>query len=391
VTYTVSLKIIENLGGGAGQHAELSLDRLGQAEVAEATRRLAENTLAALALDRLLVQTDTDIYQDVVHQIELGDRANPTELVATCQILDRPPVMEFAHQTFFNAVRVRHGERGWITVNLPEPITTEAGDTLRVSVAPDGRTAVVQFDTEGAIQRLLATSLHLPPHTPQVDLIDRAIVGDLVLTEVSEFASNHGYPLREGKARDDVTAMLWRVHHQVNSFAEVVKFANRQGFAIGDDSLGADTRAMLDALSRRLWPAEVGEVSSDGVTWPSISNAGKTQLVLEPVEDGRETVGLSVYHDGDGPGVALSARQLREVAAHFLARADELDAAEVGWSDPHGQVKGTVSWPESHEEGKPHASVTCCGRIECIDAAADWVKKVTGHLGQWTVHAEKGQ
>lgn len=453
MTYTVAMKIIENLGDGAGQHAEVVVDRLPTVDVAAATRRVAENALAALDLDKLATAPEAEVYQDVVQQLELGARGNSTELVATLHFPELPAVREFTAGSFFDSVRVRNGGNrpgGWLVVNLPEAIAADPGDTVRVVVSPDGRTAVVQHNTEGAAHRLLATSLHLPPHTPMAELVDRVVAGDLVLTEVTAFADQHGYPLREGKIRDDAAAMLWDVHHRVRAFASVVAFADREGLAIKPDSLAFDTEKMLAAMDRRVALADVakfaglpsdvgrpalgtwvsdartliervdemldvcqafpatiertmanrigylerliervplaGEDSPEGETWHDASGSDH-HLVFDSSEVGDSTAVVSVYEKDDGPGVALDADQLREVAARFLARAETLDQS-APWSDPHDEVKGTVSWPTTYDPECSNASTTCCGRIECIDGAADWVKKLTGHLGVWTVHAK---
>lgn len=69
----------------------------------------------------------------------------------------------------------------------------------------------------------------------------------------------------------------------------------------------------------------------DGRTWASASKHGKTHLVLEPVDDSPWSRGvvLSVYVDGDGPGVVLDTAQVREVAAELGAHADVIDALSV--------------------------------------------------------------
>lgn len=51
---------------------------------------------------------------------------------------------------------------------------------------------------------------------------------------------------------------------------------------------------------------------------------------------------------------------------------------------------GTVSWPSPWEPSRtrPHAGIAVCGRAECQDVAAEWVKAHTGHRGVFATFEE---
>jgi hypothetical protein len=331
----------------------------------------------------------------------------------------RAPTCEITASHFVNEIKVEANPGVSFQFVLPEPLSLEPGDTLHVAVV-DGHRTVVQHNTEGALARLIAGAMSLPTETANSTLIDRAAVADGVLRVVGAVAAVNGYELRGGRVVDDARRMLTELADLAArrpgsvSLAQVAKWAGLPGDVSLTDAThwATNARAMIERIDEildfhRAFPATVertmfnrmdylerlvervpptGEAALGGQTWHD-ANGSDYHLVLEPTKDGEVTALLSVYVDSDGPSVALDAAQLRQVAARLLARAATLEA-NVQWEDPHAEVKGTVGWPTIYDPEVSSASVNCCGRIECIDAAADWVQKVTGHLGVWTVYAK---
>jgi hypothetical protein len=330
----------------------------------------------------------------------------------------REPTCHITASHFVNEIKVEANPAVWFQFVLPEPLALEPGDTLHVSVG-DGVDAVVQHNTEGALARLVAGAMGLPMETANATLIDRAAVADEVLRVVSAVAAVNGYELRGGRVANDARRMVTELADLAARrpgsvpLASVAKWAGLPGDVSLTDVThwATNARAMIERIDEILdfhkaFPVTVertmfnrvgylerliervpptGEAALGGETW--YSEAGSTCLVLEPAEADDETAMLSVFLDGDGPSVQLNADQLRQVAARLLARAVALDA-DTQWKEPHPEVKGTVSWPTTFDPELSNATANCCGRIECIDAAADWVRNVTGHLGVWTVYAK---
>lgn len=421
MSYTVSLRVTETSMLAAGQHAEFKLDRLPNTEVGRATRQFVDSVLAVLKLDTVPASPIAD-EGDEVQLLELGTRGEPSEELSVLALPTGARRHEFSGPHFVNAIRLSSTAstpaRG---IYLPEPIAAEGGDTVHVAVSPDGRTAVVQHSTEGTLAGRLARAMFMREGTPDQDLIDLAAIARMVLDDVYKLAERQHYTLNPDRVTQDVSALLWKIDQQLKTpGVQLDSLAQWSGLL--RDGLTADevrrwaegARNLIGHLdaeltSHGMWPPDTdlpspenrlsglaalldrlpvsGDAAAEGEDWGS----GPLHLVLDPHEPGDNTAVISVYADGDGPSVSLDAETLRNVAATLLGRADLLDAAAEFWKDPHDEVKGTVSWPEVYDPEVSHASVSCCGRIECIDAAADWVKASTGHLGQWTVHAEKGR
>ncbi|GAB3471898.1 hypothetical protein [Actinophytocola sediminis] len=71
---------------------------------------------------------------------------------------------------------------------------------------------------------------------------------------------------------------------------------------------------MPDQISARTWRDET-------------DLRARRHLVFEDTDPGDRHALLSVYRDGDGPGVLLDPAQLREIAADLTARADLMERA----------------------------------------------------------------